>query len=74
MLVLSRKLDESIVIGKDITIQVLDVRGGQIRLGITAPRDVSVHREEVYERIHGHTPRSLDVQSAVEEEVEIGNS
>jgi carbon storage regulator len=59
MLVLTRKLDESIVIGNNIVIQVLDARGGQIRLGITAPREVSVHRQEVYERIHGKMPDVL---------------
>ena len=59
MLVLTRKLDESIVIGKDVVIQVLETRGGQIRLGITAPRDISVHRQEVYERIHGKMPDIL---------------
>jgi carbon storage regulator len=60
MLVLSRKLDEAIVIGDEIIVKVLNVRGGQIRLGITAPSDLSVHREEVYERIHGHSPRPLE--------------
>jgi carbon storage regulator len=51
MLVLSRKLGESIVIGSDITITVLEVRGDQIRLGIDAPRSVTVHREEVYQEV-----------------------
>jgi carbon storage regulator len=48
MLVLSRRAGEAIVIGNDITVTVLEVRGDQIRLGIDAPRSVSVHREEVY--------------------------
>jgi carbon storage regulator len=48
MLVLTRKPDQSIVIGDDIIVTVLEVRGDQIRLGITAPRDVEVHREEVW--------------------------
>lgn len=48
MLVLSRKQGESVVIGNDILVTVLEVRGDQIRLGIDAPRSVSVHREEVY--------------------------
>ena len=51
MLVLSRKAEESMFIGDDIKITVLDIRGGQVRIGITAPRDVKIHREEVYERI-----------------------
>lgn len=48
MLVLSRKQGESVVIGNDILVTVLEVRGDQIRLGIDAPRSVSVHREEVF--------------------------
>lgn len=53
MLVLSRKKNESIVINNDIVITVVDIRGDKIRLGIVAPKDVPVHREEVYEAIHG---------------------
>lgn len=48
MLVLSRKKDEKIVIGDSITIMVLEIRGDKVRLGIDAPREVSVHREEVW--------------------------
>ena len=48
MLVLSRKAEESMYIGDDIKITVLDIRGGQVRIGITAPDDVKIHREEVY--------------------------
>ncbi|MFT5087306.1 MAG: carbon storage regulator [Candidatus Latescibacterota bacterium] len=51
MLVLTRKAGESIVIGSDIRVTVLEMQGRQIRLGIEAPSDVSVHRGEVYERI-----------------------
>lgn len=51
MLVLSRKIDESIIIGDDIEIVVVDVRGDKVRLGINAPRAVSVHRKEIYEAI-----------------------
>ena len=51
MLVLSRKKDEVIVIGDDIKIAVVDICGNKVRLGITAPRTVSVHRKEVYEAI-----------------------
>lgn len=48
MLVLTRRAGQSIVIGHDITVTVLDVRGDQVRLGINAPRTVDVHREEVF--------------------------
>ena len=62
MLILSRQRDEDVVIGDDIIITVLEIRGGKVRLGITAPRHVSVHRREVYEQIerrrHADTPRS----------------
>ena len=51
MLVLSRRADESLLIGDDIKITVLDIRGGQVRIGITAPDAIKVHREEVYQRI-----------------------
>lgn len=51
MLVLSRKRNESIVIGDDIKITVIEIRGDKVRLGIEAPREVTVHRQEVYEAI-----------------------
>ena len=51
MLVLSRKAEESMYIGDDIKITVLDIKGGQVRIGITAPQDIKIHREEVYNRI-----------------------
>ena len=51
MLILTRKPTESITIGSEITVVVLGIKGNQVRIGIAAPRDVTVHREEVYERI-----------------------
>ncbi len=51
MLVLSRKPNESIIIGDSIEIKVVEVRGEQVKLGITAPRDISVHRKEIYKAI-----------------------
>lgn len=51
MLVLSRKKDEKIVIGDQITLMVIDIRGDKVRLGIEAPKDVAVHRQEVYKAI-----------------------
>jgi carbon storage regulator len=53
MLVLSRKKNESIVINSDITVTVVEIRGDKVRLGIVAPKEVPVHRQEVYEAIHG---------------------
>lgn len=51
MLVLSRRLDETLIIGDDIKIKILSISGNQIRIGIDAPKEISVHREEVYLRI-----------------------
>lgn len=51
MLVLSRKKDEAIVIGDNIRIVIVEVRGDKVRIGIEAPKDVSVHRKEIYEAI-----------------------
>lgn len=51
MLVLSRQRDETIIIGDNIEVTVVDIRGDKVRLGITAPKDISVHRKEVYEAI-----------------------
>jgi carbon storage regulator len=53
MLVLSRKKNESIVINNDITITVVEIRGDKVRLGIIAPKDVPVHRQEIFDAIHG---------------------
>ena len=51
MLILTRKVGESIMIGDSVEVKVLGVRAGQIKIGIEAPRDLKVHREEIYERI-----------------------
>jgi carbon storage regulator len=51
MLVLSRQRDESIMIGDDIEITIVDIRGGKVRIGINAPKSVSVHRKEIYQAI-----------------------
>lgn len=51
MLILTRRTNESLIIGDEVTVTVLDVKGNQVRIGIEAPKDLSVHREEVYLRI-----------------------
>jgi carbon storage regulator len=51
MLILTRRVGEAVMIGNEVTVTVLGVKGNQVRLGVNAPKDVSVHREEIYERI-----------------------
>ena len=68
MLILTRRIGETLIIGDDVNITVLGVKGNQVRLGINAPKDVSVHREEIYLRIQ-QEKQGVDVADLVEEEV-----
>jgi carbon storage regulator len=67
MLILTRRVGETVMIGNDVTVTVLGVKGNQVRIGVNAPKDVAVHREEIYERIKreedqdGSTP-SMDAK------------
>lgn len=59
MLILTRKEGESLQLGEDITVTVVSVKGGHVRIGITAPREVAVHREEIYQKIvEGSAPET----------------
>jgi carbon storage regulator len=51
MLILTRRVGETVMIGNEVTVTVLGVKGNQVRIGVNAPKNVSVHREEIYERI-----------------------
>ncbi len=68
MLILTRRVGESLIIGDDVTITVLGVKGNQVRIGVNAPRDVAVHREEILNRIQA------DAASDREEDEGVGNA
>ncbi len=69
MLVLSRHRDESIMIGDDVVVTIVDIRGDKVRLGIAAPQDIPVHRQEVYEAIKRENEKAARMQPAEIREV-----
>ena len=60
MLILTRQIGETLMIGDQITVTVLGIKGNQVRLGVKAPKDISVHREEVYEKIQKEKSEEAD--------------
>ncbi len=56
MLILTRRVGESLMIGDEVNVTVLGIKGNQVRIGVNAPKDVSVHREEIYQRIQQEQP------------------
>jgi carbon storage regulator len=70
MLILTRRVGETVMIGNDVTVTILGVKGNQVRVGINAPKTIAVHREEIYERIkreqEGNTDNDNEPQSPVE--------
>ena len=60
MLILTRKVGETLMVGEDVTVTVMAVHGNQVRIGINAPRDVAVHREEIYDRVQAEKAQQLE--------------
>lgn len=74
MLILTRRVGETLMIGDEVTVTVLGVKGNQVRIGVNAPRDVAVHREEIYERIKREQEQAAAGQGEMPASVPPGHS
>lgn len=70
MLILTRRVGESLIIGDDVVVNVLGVKGNQVRIGVDAPKDVTVHREEIYDRIQAEKDQPNDGSGKVSKQPE----
>ena len=71
MLILTRRVGETLVIGDDVTVTVLGVRGNQVRLGVNAPKDIAVHREEIYQRIQNEKSGEISSESDENNDIDV---
>ncbi len=70
MLILTRRVGETLMIGDDVTVTVLGVKGNQVRIGVNAPREIAVHREEIYDRIQREKEAQAKADGKSEDAVE----